>query len=143
MTNYVKVKFTYFCEIEKREKIESMWASIFGKYYRIENTPFYVLNYALGDIIETQIIDNDLFVKKLIKASGNSTIHIIFYDENIVQKTRDALRSMGCSSELSNISSLISLNIPANIDYINKIKPYLVDGEVNELWSYQEACLAQ
>jgi hypothetical protein len=141
MKNYSKIKFYYHDEIDNVDKIERMWASKIGEYYKLENSPFYVLNFALGDIVSVKILDGEFFVDELIESSGNSTIQIVFYKEDIVTKTREELKKMGCNSEISNILTLISVNIPFNIDY-NEIKHYLENGSKNDFWDYQEACLA-
>jgi hypothetical protein len=48
---------------------------------------------------------------------------------------------MGCNYEGSNIPTLISVDIPPEVDYKN-IRKFLDEGEENETWSYQESCLA-
>jgi hypothetical protein len=58
-----------------------------------------------------------------------------------IQPTIEQLKEMGCDYEGSNIPTLISFDIPPEIDY-NNIRQFLDKGEENEIWIYQESCLA-
>jgi hypothetical protein len=127
--NHVKIKFKYLGED--------------GEFYQLDNIPFYALNYALDDIIEAKLIEGELFADSVVKESGNSTIHIVFFDSNIVEKSRAELKEMGCDSELSNIESLIAVNVPSNVNYNHIVKVYLDEKSEKGLLDYQEACLAQ
>jgi hypothetical protein len=51
------------------------------------------------------------------------------------------LKEMGCESELSNMNTLISVDIPFNIVY-RKILSFLENGEREGKWEYQEACIS-
>lgn len=140
--NYVKVRFFYWHEGQQNEQIESMWASKTGDNYKLENIPFYVSEYALGDIVSAENNDGNLFVKELIEESGNSTIQIIFFDRSIVEKIRNELKNMGCSSEGSERFYYVAVNIPSNVDYFGLVKRYLDNGQKEDLWDYCEACIA-
>lgn len=140
--DYVKIKFFYWHEGEEAERIESMWAIHIGENYKIENIPFYVQEYALGDIIKVNEKDGQLYAEELVEESGHSTVQIVFLDENIIGETRDELKSFGCSSEISDKTFLIALDIPPEISYHGVIRPYLEKGCNTGLWDYQEACIA-
>lgn len=142
MTNFLKIKFRYTQEGLHEEWIESLWATPVGANYRLENIPFYVKEFALGDIVSSRIVNGEPFVDDLVEESGNSTIHIVFYNENIVNKTRTELKELGCSSELSDRPHLIALNVPREIDYRKVIFPFLDKGFGKKLWDFQEACLS-
>jgi hypothetical protein len=139
---FVKVKFFYWDEGVEADRIESMWTTPSGLNYRIENIPFYVQEYALGDLISTKIEDEELYVDKLIEESGNSTIQLVFFDETIIEQTRKELKDLGCSSEVSDKPFYIAINVPSEISYRNIVFPYLDEGKSNELWDFAEACLA-
>jgi len=53
---------------------------------------------------------------------------VILFDENKVQTTRDHLKKMGCSSELSHIPKLIAIDIPPKIN-VQCITHFLAEGE--------------
>ncbi|PZF72606.1 DUF4265 domain-containing protein [Taibaiella soli] len=138
--SYLKMHFTYLNDGETMT--ERMWVKSVGNNYEIDNIPFYVKNYSLGDVVSGTIEDGNLVVKDLITESGNSTIQIVFYDKEIIRTTMKTLEELQCQSEISNIPSLIAVNIPATVDYFGVIKPFLDEGFENEKWDYQEACLA-
>ena len=122
--------------------LESAWADKIVDHYKLDNILFYAPEYSLGDIVSVEERNGELYVTGLVEASGHSTVRILFNNQNDVQSTRDKLKSMGCESELSNISTLIAVDIPPNIPY-EKIRDFLIEGEENEKWGYEESCLAQ
>ena len=142
MEDFVKVKFSYWSEQFEEDAIESMWVSPLNDYYIIANIPFYVQEFALGDIISVIEKNGEYYADQLIEESGNSTIRIVFFDETIVLKIREELKTMGCNSELSDKSFLIAVNIPSEISYVGIIKPYLDKGYSDNLWDYEEACIS-
>jgi hypothetical protein len=137
-----KVLFEHNNAPESEYGIESAWAIPINEYsYKIDNILFYAPEYSLGDIVSVENRDGDLFVTGLIKESGHSTVRIIFNNLNLVSETRDILKAMGCESEISEVSILISVDIPANVDY-SLVKEYLEKGEELLKWSYEESCIA-
>ena len=122
--------------------IESFWAIPLGdNKYKIDNILFYADNYSWGDIVSVEDRNGELYVNGLIEESGHSTIRIIFYNIEDVQKTRLLFENMGCDSEGSNIPELIAFDIPASINY-TEIKKILDEGVKLNKWGYEEACLA-
>lgn len=123
-------------------ELESAWATKVGDHYKLDNILFYAPEYAWGDVVNVEERGGELYVTELVKESGHSTVRILFNDQKDVQNTRDQLKRMGCDSELSNISTLIAVDIPPHVKY-EKIKEFLDEGEKNEKWGYEEACLTQ
>ena len=121
-------------------KIESVWASKSGDYYRIENIPFFAKNVAFGDIVSVEDEDGALYFDSLIEASGHSVVRIIMFNENDFSDVTKSIEAMGCSWEGSRIKTLISVDIPPEISY-DKVKAYLEKGRTEGLFDYQEACL--
>jgi hypothetical protein len=136
-----KIIFEYE-DADNEYALESVWAErVSGNNYKIDNILFCALGYALGDIVSVESRNGELYVTGLIEESGHSTIRILFENKDHVQPTRNRLKDMGCDSELSNVSVLISVDIPPDVAY-KPIREFLEEGEANELWSYEEACLA-
>jgi len=79
-------------------------------------------------------------MKELLEPSGHSTVRLWFASEQEVQPVREALKSMGCSSEVSDQPRLVAVDIPPTIAY-EDIRSYLDEGESNGKWDYEEACL--
>ena len=139
MNKEVKINFTHneFGE----QNVESAWATRHGSFYKLDNILFYAKNYSWGDIFSVEERDGELYAHELIEESGHSTVRLLFSKVKEVAKTRKELVKIGCSSELSNLSNLISIDIPSDISYA-KILDYLVKGEKKGLWEYQEACIS-
>lgn len=141
MDDYVKIKLYYYDD-KDQQWIESLWAKPYNENYILDNSPFYALDYALGDVVSGKMIEGQLFVDSLIEESGNSNIQVVFFDKTLVQKIRNELKEMGCSSELSDRPHLIAVNVPKEVDYFGKIRPYLDEYSNKEIIGYGEACLA-
>lgn len=121
-------------------KVESVWATKVGEFYRIDNIPFFAKNIASGDIVSVENDEGQLYFDELIQASGNSVVRIVFFDEKNIPQVTKELEKMGCNWEGSHSSNLISVDIPKSVSY-ESVKSYLIKGRQDGLFDYQEACL--
>jgi len=96
--------------------IESAWAHPYDNNYRLDNILFYAPEYSWGDIVSVDNRNGELFVAGLIEGSGHSTVRIIFYSTDDVYKTIELLKNIGCGAEISNIPTLISVDIPESLN---------------------------
>jgi len=139
--NHVKVLF----EVEnadERVEIESVWAVPVENGYQIDNVPFYAKEVAYHDIVSAEPNeDGMLHFTCLVSASGHSTVRLWFANEADVAQVRDALRGMGCSSELD-LSRLVAIDIPPSVPY-ERVRTYLDQQESAGIFEYEEACLGQ
>lgn len=142
MEGYHKIIFEHHNNANDEYELESAWATKSGDNYKLDNILFYAKNYSWGDEVSVEDRDGQLFVTGLVKESGHSTVRILFNDEKDVQPTRDALKKMGCDSEISNVLILIAVDIPPTVKY-EKIRSLLDEGERTAKWEYEESCLAQ
>ena len=125
--------------------MESIWAEVTEEgYFKINNIPFYSKEISLGDIVSViQKEENYLLYDKTIINSKNSTLRIVFFNEN--RKFKDniltKLIDLGCGSEAFNVN-FYAINIPIQVD-IEEIYIFL-DGfvEANDL-DYDTGYLAQ
>ncbi|MCE9673131.1 DUF4265 domain-containing protein [Myxococcus stipitatus] len=137
---HVKILFP-FTNSSGDTEIESMWAVKRDDGYEIDNIPFYVKSLAWGDVVSARADADGAWVyEALVRPSGHSTIHLLFEREGDVPRVRDELTGLGCSSEVSNLPSLIAVDVPPAIPY-EGIKRYLEQGEAAGTFEYQEACL--
>ena len=137
-----KIFFEHRNSLESSFGIESAWATPISKnLFKLDNILFYAKDYSLGDIVKVKKRNQDLIVIGLEKESGHSTVRIIFNDERDVNIIREKLKELGCESEISNSSILISVDIPSEVKY-NLIKSFLEQGEKLSKWVYEEACIA-
>ena len=121
--------------------IESAWAYYYKGEYRLDNILFYANEYSLGDLLQIESSNGELYVTGLIEESGHSTIRILLSTSNRVVIVRKELKDLGCDSELSNLETLISVDIPPTINY-NDLISYMEKGEQEWNWEYEEACIS-
>lgn len=139
---HIKILLEHENSPEGGHGIESVWAiPLKNGQYKIDNILFYAPEYSLGDIVNVENRNGELFVKSLVSESGHSTIRLIFNNISDVKQTREFLKGLGCDSEISEVPILISVDIPPIVSY-SKIKEYLIEGEKMEKWSYEESCIA-
>jgi hypothetical protein len=122
-------------------KIESVWATKEGNYYRINNIPFFATNVALNDLVSADENDGALYFDTLIEPSGHSVVQMIIFDDKEVIQVGKELEQIGCTWEGSHLKNLISIDIPNEISYA-AVKQSLDKGEKDGRWSYKEACLS-
>ncbi|HYO55628.1 DUF4265 domain-containing protein [Archangium sp.] len=123
------------------DEIETMWVIKREDGYEIDNIPFYVQELALGDIVAARPdASGVLWYSELIRPSGHSTLHLWFSHEKDVESVREALRQMGCASEVSDLPRLVAVDVPPDVPYEN-VKAFLEQGESARQFEYQEACL--
>jgi hypothetical protein len=140
MSEHVKLFFEYPVGDSSEIEIESLWALPSGKGFKLDNITFYVKGVSFGDVVSAEEIEGCLCMKELLEPSGHSTVRLWFACEQDVQPVREALKSMGCSSEVSDKSRLLAVDIPPAISY-EDIRAYLDEGVSNGKWDYEEACL--
>src|ERR1700744_6599683 len=134
-----KILLTYKDD-EGGYKVESVWATKEGPYYRINNFPFFAPNIALDDLVSAEEDDGALYFDSLIEPSGHSAVQMIIFDENGVGEIGKDLEGWGCTWEGSHVKNLIAIDIPKEVNYA-LIKQYLDKGEHAGLWWDKEACL--
>lgn len=135
-----KIKINYY-DLEDNLAVESVWAVKEDNYYRIKNIPFFAPGIAYDDLVSIEEEDGDLYFDEIIKESGNSTLHVIIFDEANQKLVTDKFESMNCGWEGSHQKNYISVNVPKEVNY-NIVKGYLHHGRETNLFDYKEACLA-
>lgn len=138
---HLKILFEHYNTPENEYGIESAWAIPEGENFKLDNILFYAPEYSLGDVVSVEDRNGELFVNGLVQESGHSTVRIILSDKADVVPLREQLKKLGCDSEISDVSILISVDIPPEVDY-SIIKNLLVEGENLSKWSYEESCIA-
>ena len=106
-----KIILTYKNEEGNLEE-ESLWGEKTGKgQYKIANIAFFAPNIAWEDIVQVEEENGNLYFDKLLEASGNSTLQIIFFTHDYGDILKE-LEKMGCQWEGLTNKTYISLNIP-------------------------------
>lgn len=138
---HVKVRFKYEGANADEYEVESMWTQKRDDGYEIDNIPFWVKELAVGDVVSAEPDDDGaLWFTGLVRPGGHSTVQIWFSSEADVQSVRDALKQLGCASEISELPRLIAVDVPPTTNY-EEVKRFLDEGESRGIFEYQEACL--
>lgn len=140
MCKHVKLYFEIPIDGTEECDVESVWALPLEHGYKLDNIPFYATGVSFGDVVGAENIDGCLYVTNLIEPSGHSTVRIWFSDLSDVLETRKKLESLGCSSEISDQSRLIAVDIPPAVGY-EDVRRYFEVGEEHGKWDFEEACL--
>lgn len=143
-TTAVKVVFRFFNTVLDEEYVESMWAQVVAQeqgHYRLDNIPFFVTSYALGDVVLAEDEDGELVVQGLVEESGNTTVQIVVMQADTSGSIQQRLEELGCSWERSHLPDYFSFNVPSKVRY-SPIKRYLKKAEKRGLLGFREACLA-
>ena len=125
--------------------MESIWAEETEEgYLKINNIPFYSKEISFGDIVSViQKEENYLLYDKTIIHSKNSTLRIVFFNEN--QKFKDKILAklidLGCESEVFNVN-FYAINIPIQVD-IEEIYNFLDEFVETDDLDYDTGYLAQ
>jgi hypothetical protein len=121
---------------------ESVWALPLEEgLFQIDNIPFFVTGIALGDVVSAISDGDELRFQEVVRPSGHSTLRLIIYDKSEVPTVRKLLEERGCTSEGSHIPGLISVDVPPSVS-LAALRAMLDEGEAQERWGYEEACLA-
>jgi hypothetical protein len=140
MPDHVKLLIEVASDNPDEARIESIWALPEAGAFRVDNVPFYAKGIAVDDVVSATKRNSAYYFDRVLTPSGHSTIRILFFDDGIIQDTRNDLRNIGCESEISDIPTLVAVDIPPAVSY-EKLKLYLDKGEAEGKWEYQEACL--
>jgi hypothetical protein len=140
MNERSKLRF-WFKNSAGEDETETMWVLERDDGYEIDNIPFYVKELALGDVVAARPDESGaLWYSELLRPGGHSTIHLWFSRERDVESVREALRQMGCASEVSELPRLVAVDVPPDVPY-EQVKAFLEKGECEGRFEYQEACL--
>ncbi|WP_445432655.1 DUF4265 domain-containing protein [Chryseobacterium indoltheticum] len=140
--NYVKLLFEV--EYDQDEIIkENVWAKKMDEdTYQIDNIPFYAYLYACDDIVNAEETDGQLKVVKLVKASGNSTVRLLFESEEELLLVKKEVESLSMEAESMLRNKLLAVNIPNNLSY-KEVKNFFDKGEEFKQFEYEEACISE
>ncbi|HAV5430854.1 TPA: DUF4265 domain-containing protein [Acinetobacter baumannii] len=109
--------------------------------YFVRSIPFFAPNLAFDDLIQVEMDDKTLYFDDLIKPSNNSTLRIVFLNNDIkyIEKILITLESHLCGWEGFEGGLYYAINIPKKVDY-TLIKKCLDDK--SDFLDYEESCLS-
>ena len=129
---------------------EWMWASrVSDSTFKLDNAPFFAKGISAGDIVAAESTKGGLVFSGLVEPSGHSTVRVVVFlgnrnDEQVralVAELRESLKALRCSTELSHLPTLFSVDIPPEVDY-SSVSAFLSEKEADGVLEYEEACLA-
>jgi hypothetical protein len=136
-------KVFFVQEIQEGEyETESIWCNIDGDNFIIDNIPFIAKRISLGDTIKAEFDEdeNRYYFDDFVSTSGNTTVRIFFYNDDLIKSTREWLNNSGCESEVLPARSIVAVNIPKDVNF-TPIRAFLEEGEQKDQWVYEESCL--
>ncbi len=120
---------------------ENLWAQpLEEQSLRVESIPYYVRGIAKGDVIEVRQQGARRFAKRLLKASGNSTLRVWIDAPLEVAELRERLTAMGCEVDNDHDPALLAIHVPVKLDYA-AVLAILSEGAEQGRWDYEEACV--
>lgn len=111
---------------------ESVWGEEVEKQsFQIKNIPFYTKEVSFNDIVSVIEKDGVFYYKKMIKSSGNSTVRVIFFNDEKIEEYISHIEKMGCDYEKFS-SNFLAINIPitTNIEVVLNYLEYLSSKEI-------------
>jgi len=130
---------------------EMIWAVLVGEdQYRLDNIPFFICGVSYCDVVTAYKGTDGLHrFKNLVEECGHSTLRIILHEKQSKKDSlddrlsvlRERLKLLGCSSEKSHITGLISVDVPPEVSLVS-IREFLDEGAKQNLWDYEEATIA-
>lgn len=146
----VKVRFRLDADAEGWPPVgsEGMWAEAVGDdSYRIANTPWFVRNLAMGDVVRALAgSDGVLWATDRLEQSGHCTIRVIPAASGPLsgdlQAVLDALVPFGVRGEGATQYGMVALDIPPNAE-VKRIRALLVSGQSDGRWHFEEGCISE
>lgn len=142
--NKANVRITFHLDPEKERgvKTETVWAEPVGLgRFRVANSPFYVFGVSSEDVVSAREIDGQLVFQNVVSKGGHSTYRVFLHDGRTIQspefnKLWAPISELGATFENAN-DHFVAVDIPRGKD-IHAIYALLEQGELDELWSFEE-----
>jgi hypothetical protein len=121
---------------------ETVWVKPEGELYRLDNIPFYAPGLAFNDLIKVENDGGVLYFDELVRASGHSTIQIIFFDNFQVERVLKDVEALGCKWEGMKGEPYFTVDVPKDVNYLN-FKAFLDKELATGILDFKEACLSE
>jgi len=144
-TNYDymdKIILTFY-DTEGSLAEETVWSEkkIDDDLYIVKNTPFYAPNIAFNDIVRVEKEEGNMYFEELVKPSGNSTIQVVFFQNDRSGSILSSLEEMKCGWEGMKGEPYYAIDVPFDVSY-KSIKSLLDKAFEEGVLDYKEACIS-
>jgi len=128
-------------QIDKEYYTEKVNAKKIDIFYQILSVPSFAKNLAYGDIVKVELDEDEYHFEELVKESGHSVIHIVFFNLSDKEEIITTLEEFGCRVNTNIADNYLAIDIPPLITYLN-IKAYLDKQQMQNILDYSESCLS-
>lgn len=138
-----KITVDYFDKSNELAK-ETIWGEKFNdNQYFVRSIPFFVPNIAFDDLIEVEKEDDIFYFSNLIKVSNNSTLRVIFFEDDPkgIDEFLKGVESYSSQWEGFTNNPYYAINVPKEVNY-RTLKTYLEKYE-SGFFDYEESFLSE
>ncbi|WP_226993925.1 DUF4265 domain-containing protein [Myxococcus hansupus] len=124
--------------------VESVWAIVdpASPGVTIDNTPFFAREATLGDVVSTRLEDGCHWFESVLQRSEYSLVRVYFFELDCMQRVREFLVGLGCSTESAPRYRLLAVSIPASVS-LSDVQAYLQAEKGRDNIDYEEPILRQ
>ena len=140
MSNQNRVVLVYK-DSEGKIANETIWVQVEGNNFKVDSIPFFAPNLAMNDIISVEYDEGTMYFDGLIYPSGHSTIQIIFFQLDAVNKVLKILEGIGCTWEGLKNNPYFTIDIPTTVNY-EVVRDFLNRKLAEKILDFKEACLS-
>ena len=123
---------------------EALWAvEVARNSFRIDNTPFFVPNLAVGDIVNATAVKSQLRMKERLSWGGQRTIRVRPKADGLdggLDAIFDLFTPLGVEGEGDVLHDIAALCVPNDAE-LEPIVSLLKQGSASGWWDYEEACV--
>jgi hypothetical protein len=123
---------------------EALWAvEVARNSYRIDNTPFFVPNLAVGDVVNATPVKRQLRMNERLTWGGQRTIRVRPKPDGLeggLDAVFDLFAPFGVQGEGDVLHGIAALCVPNDAE-LAPIVGLLEQGSASGWWDYEEACV--
>jgi uncharacterized protein DUF4265 len=125
---------------------EYLWARELGDgTFQIDNVPLLARGISAGDRVAVVRHELGLLFRDRLASGGHSTLRVLVpgseATDAAIARLCSILQRLGCATELSHIPGLIAVDVPPTVA-LDPVRRFLEEGQQQELWYVDEACVA-
>lgn len=122
--------------------VESLWAHPGQNIneFVIDSVPFFACDATLGDIVLVRKVEEQCWFDELIHCSKNSLVRVVLFNLLCVERIRNELEILGCSTEYFENFNILAVNISEHAS-LGRVQEYLKNEFAEGNIDYEEPIL--